>query len=73
MADRLTYEALREIAFMGPSEQQLEPMSGTVTEVRGLLNHARFSGHLLIVDEPVGFGGSGTAPNPAEVMACRYT
>jgi uncharacterized OsmC-like protein len=68
MADRKTYEDLRAIALHGPREQQLEPMSGTVSEVRGLLNHARFSGHVTVIDEPVGFGGSGTAPNPAEIM-----
>ena len=68
MTDRTAYEALREIALHGPREQQLEPMQGTVTEIHGLLNHARFSGHLTVIDEPVGFGGSGSAPNPAEVM-----
>lgn len=65
---RDTYEALRQIALHGPREQQREPMHGVVNEVQGLRNEALFSGHTLIVDEPLSFGGLGTAPNPAEVM-----
>lgn len=58
---------LRETVRKAPPEQCLEPMSGTVTQVRGFRSIARFGDVETAVDEPTVFGGTGTAPNPAEV------
>lgn len=49
-------------------DESLETMSGTTRQVEGLRSETLFSGLPLTIDEPVSFGGTGKAPNPAEVM-----
>ncbi|MBP1888329.1 OsmC family protein [Sinorhizobium mexicanum] len=49
-------------------DECLETMSGTTRQVGGLRSESLFSGLPLTIDEPVSFGGTGKAPNPAEVM-----
>ncbi|WP_192250127.1 OsmC family protein [Mesorhizobium caraganae] len=36
--------------------------------MEGLRSESRFGGLALTIDEPVSFGGTGAAPNPAEVL-----
>ncbi|MFV3126982.1 OsmC family protein [Niveispirillum sp. KHB5.9] len=60
-------DGLRETVSKATPEQCLEPMSGTVTQVRGFQSIARFGDVETLVDEPTVFGGTGTAPNPAEI------
>ena len=45
----------------------LEPMSGVVRQIEGFRSEGRFGDLVTSIDEPVVFGGTGTAPNPAEV------
>ena len=61
-------ERLAQVARQGDAALTHEPMSGTTRQVDGLRSEADFAGLKLVVDEPVEFGGTGTAPNPAEVM-----
>ena len=59
---------LRAVALRGDPAECAEPMSGVTRQAPGLLrSEAVFSGLPLTIDEPVIFGGTGTAPNPAEV------
>lgn len=58
---------LRETVRTAAPEQCLEPMSGIVAQVRGFQSIARFGDVETVIDEPTVFGGTGTAPNPAEV------
>lgn len=58
---------LREETRIAAPEQCLEPMHGTVRQTKGFLSVARFGEVETVIDEPVVFGGTGTAPNPAEV------
>lgn len=60
-------EGLRETTRNGTPEQCLKPMYGTVRQVQGFQSIARFGEVETAIDEPVVFGGGGTAPNPAEV------
>lgn len=60
-------KTLREAALVASPEACLEPMQGVVTQVDGFRCTARFGELEMGVDEPVVFGGTGTAPNPAEV------
>ena len=59
---------LAEIAREGDPAKTHEPMSGTTRQVEGLRSEAVFGGLDLVIDEPVEFGGTGSAPNPAEVL-----
>lgn len=58
---------LREEALVAAPADCLEPMEGVVTQVEGFRCMARFGELEMAVDEPVVFGGTGAAPNPAEV------
>jgi pyruvate dehydrogenase E2 component (dihydrolipoamide acetyltransferase) len=58
---------LREIALRGNPAECAEPMSGVSTQVRGLRSESVFGGLRLVIDEPEVFGGTGSAPNPAQV------
>jgi uncharacterized OsmC-like protein len=58
---------LRDEALVAAPADCLEPMEGMVTQVDGFRCTARFGELEMGVDEPVIFGGTGTAPNPAEV------
>lgn len=58
---------LRDEALAAAPADCLEPMEGVVTQIDGFRCTARFGELEMGVDEPVIFGGTGTAPNPAEV------
>jgi len=58
---------LRNVALRGNPAECAEPMSGVTRQVRGLRSESVFGGLPLVIDEPVVFGGTGSAPNPAEV------
>jgi putative redox protein len=57
---------LREVALRGNPAECAEPMSGTTRQVTGLKSEATFGELKMVIDEPVVFGGTGSAPNPAE-------
>lgn len=58
---------LMKVAQSGDAKACHEPMSGIVRQVSGFRCLARFGDLEMTVDEPVSFGGTGLAPNPAEV------
>ncbi|KAA3446913.1 hypothetical protein C7I87_29795 [Mesorhizobium sp. SARCC-RB16n] len=64
---RLIAQLKAEISA-GDPRACIETMSGRTQQVEGLRSESRFSGLALTIDEPVSFGGTGAAPNPAEVM-----
>jgi uncharacterized OsmC-like protein len=57
---------LREVALRGNPPECAEPMSGVTRQVQGLKSEATFGELKMVIDEPVVFGGTGSAPNPAE-------
>lgn len=57
---------LRVVAQRGNPAECAEPMSGITRQVNGLKSEATFGGLQMVIDEPVVFGGTGSAPNPAE-------
>ena len=57
----------RDVALRGNPADCAEPMSGVTRQVQGLKSEGTFSGLKIVIDEPVIFGGTGSAPNPAEV------
>jgi len=58
---------LRNVALRGNPAECAEPMSGVTRQVAGLRSEGTFGGLNVVIDEPVVFGGTGSAPNPAEV------
>jgi putative redox protein len=58
---------LRSIAEAGDPALCSEPMAGVTRQVDGFRCDARFGDLEMTIDEPVSFGGTGLAPNPAEV------
>lgn len=59
---------LKEASSKGEPSAYLEPMHGTSEQVEGLRSEAQFGSVKSIIDEPISFGGTGLAPNPAETM-----
>lgn len=57
----------RGVALRGNPAECAEPMSGVTRQVTGLRSEGTFGGLPIVIDEPVVFGGTGSAPNPAEV------
>lgn len=57
---------LRGVALRGNPAECAEPMSGVTRQVAGLRSEAAFGDMKMVIDEPVVFGGTGSAPNPAE-------
>lgn len=57
----------RGVALRGNPAECAEPMSGVTRQVEGLKSEGTFGGLKIVIDEPVVFGGTGSAPNPAEV------
>jgi putative redox protein len=57
---------LRNVALRGNPAECAEPMSGVTRQVVGLRSEAAFGELKMVIDEPVVFGGTGSAPNPAE-------
>lgn len=62
------FAQLRSASSTGNPADCLERMSGKTQQVVGLRSESIFSGHNLVIDEPISFGGTGSAPNPAEVL-----
>ncbi|MER9726633.1 MULTISPECIES: OsmC family protein [unclassified Mesorhizobium] len=62
------FAQLRTASATGNPADCIEVMSGKTQQVVGLRSESIFSGHNLVIDEPISFGGTGTAPNPAEVL-----
>lgn len=62
------FAQLRSASSTGNPADCLETMSGKTQQVVGLRSESIFSGHNLVIDEPTSFGGTGSAPNPAEVL-----
>jgi putative redox protein len=57
----------RQVALRGNPAECAEPMSGVTRQVQGLKSEGVFGGLKIVIDEPEVFGGTGSAPNPAEV------
>lgn len=62
------FAKFRAASASGKPSECLETMSGTTRQVEGLRSESLFSDLPLTIDEPVSFGGTGKAPNPAEVL-----
>ncbi|MER8671584.1 OsmC family protein [Mesorhizobium sp. M1156] len=62
------FAKFRAASASGNPRECLETMSGTTRQVEGLRSESLFSDLPLTIDEPVSFGGTGKAPNPAEVL-----
>lgn len=60
--------SLQALAASGDVAACQEPMSGSVVQAAPFYTEGRFGHHLVVVDEPSGFGGSDKAANPAEVL-----
>lgn len=62
------FAKFRAASASGNPRDYLETASGTTRQVEGLRSESLFSDLPLTIDEPVSFGGTGKAPNPAEVL-----
>ena len=60
------FEYLRRIKT-GDDEVINEYMEGNLKRVQGLKHEVTFGKHTVVVDEPLNFGGTDMAANPAEV------
>lgn len=58
----------RDIALEGKPEKVREHIAGTTRQAEGLRSESRFGDLAMTIDEPVYFGGTGLAPNPAETL-----
>jgi len=56
------------VARSGKADDCREPIAGTTVQQDGMRAEGRFGRHVVIVDEPKGFGGEDSAANPAEVL-----
>jgi uncharacterized OsmC-like protein len=56
------------IARSGQAAECREPIAGSTVQQGGMRAEGRFGRHVVIVDEPIGFGGEDNAANPAEVL-----
>ena len=45
-----------------------EPIAGVTVQSGSMRVEGKFGRHVVVVDEPIGFGGDDTAANPAEVL-----
>ncbi|RJT26721.1 OsmC family peroxiredoxin [Mesorhizobium waimense] len=62
------FSKLRTSSAAGAAADCIEVMAGETEQVEGLRSESKFGNLTLTIDEPVSFGGTGTAPNPAEAM-----
>lgn len=58
---------LMDVARAGDPSLTAEALAGSTRQVQGLKSVGEFSGLSVVIDEPIAFGGTGSAPNPAEV------
>lgn len=56
------------VAQSGQVDECREPIVGSTVQQGGMRSEGRFGRHVVIVDEPKGFGGADSAANPAEVL-----
>ena len=56
------------VARSGKADDCREPIVGSTVQLRGMRSEGRFGRHVVVVDEPKGFGGEDSAANPAEVL-----
>ncbi|MBL9036525.1 MAG: OsmC family protein [Rhodospirillaceae bacterium] len=56
------------VAHSGQVDECREPIVGSTVQQGGMRSEGRFGRHVVIVDEPKGFGGEDSAANPAEVL-----
>lgn len=56
------------VAHSGQVDDCREPIVGSTVQQGGMRSEGRFGRHVVIVDEPKGFGGEDSAANPAEVL-----
>ena len=56
------------VAHSGQVDECREPIVGSTVQQGGMRSEGRFGRHVVIVDEPTGFGGEDSAANPAEVL-----
>lgn len=56
------------VAHSGQVDECREPIVGSTVQQGGMRSEGRFGRHVVIVDEPKGFGGADSAANPAEVL-----
>lgn len=68
MTLRETMRQQQATARGGRQDKCREPIAGVTVQSGGMRAEGRFGRHVVVVDEPIGFGGEDSAANPAEVL-----
>jgi uncharacterized OsmC-like protein len=65
---RETMQQHQAVARTGDPVACREPIAGTTVQAGGMRAEGRFGRHVVVIDEPTGFGGEDSAVNPAEAL-----
>ena len=68
MTLRETMQQHQALARKGDPAACREPIAGTTVQANGMRTEGRFGRHVVVIDEPAGFGGEDSAVNPAEAL-----
>jgi uncharacterized OsmC-like protein len=68
MTLRETMQQHQTLAHKGDPAACREPIAGTTVQTGGMRAEGRFGRHIVMIDEPTGFGGEDSALNPAEAL-----
>jgi uncharacterized OsmC-like protein len=68
MTLRATMQQHQALARKGDAGECREPIAGTTVQADGMRTEGRFGRHVVVIDEPTGFGGDDSAVNPAEAL-----
>jgi uncharacterized OsmC-like protein len=68
MTLRKTMQQHQEVARAGDAAACREPIAGATVQTGGMRTEGRFGRHVVVIDEPAGFGGEDSAVNPAETL-----
>lgn len=68
MTLRETMQQHQAAARAGDPAACREPIAGTIVQTAGMRAEGRFGRHVVVIDEPTGFGGEDSAVNPAEAL-----
>lgn len=68
MTLRETMQQHQALARKGDPAACREPIAGSIVQTGGMRAEGRFGRHVVVIDEPTGFGGEDSAVNPAEAL-----
>lgn len=68
MTLRETMQQHQATARRGDPSECREPIAGSTVQDGGMRTEGRFGRHVVVIDEPIVFGGADSAVNPAEAL-----